>query len=133
MIQLCGTKNFIFGTKIHFRCHFDSHKPNYFASNWVVYGPKDSQAILLGFSNLIWLRFLSFLANKKNQWKWRYLDFWQPVVTYFYDFGNFCQNWSIGITPGLGMLPNHDANDAYLDKDNFIRTRKCEIIFGREN
>ena len=27
------------------------------------------------------------------------------------------------------MLTNHDANDAYLDKDNFIRTRKCEIIF----
>ena len=73
--------------------------------------------------------FYHFRQISENQWKWRYLDFWQPAVTNFYDFGNFCQNWSIGITPGLGMLTNHDANDAYLDKDNFIRTRKCEIIF----
>ena len=132
MIELCGTKILIFGTKIHFRRCFDIKIPVMHSVPWWL-----SFAIWFCFSNdsykdtrhaMEWCFSICFCWERSNK-SWWYLDFWLLVVTDFYDFGNFCQNWSIGITPGLGMLTNHDANDAYLDKDNFIRTRKCENLF----
>ena len=117
MIELCGTKILIFGTKIHFRRCFDIKIPVMHSVPWWL-----SFAIWFCFSND------SYVFAKKEAIR---VDgilifdcLWLLIFMILVIFAKIERLVSRQVEEcSLAAI------DAYLDKDNFIRTRKCENLF----